>query len=166
MRSLISENQIVDEDFLSEEEFAVASGTIQSQITSSAINISSNTSAILLLDDKVDTISGTLRSTLLPAGENEIVYSSDITIDWSGSATKYLTLEGNPDITFENTVNGMVYRLLLIQDSVGSRIPTWSDTIRWGGGSQKALTTASGSIDVVTILRSNSLYLCDIATGF
>jgi hypothetical protein len=61
-----------------------------------------------------------------------------------------------------------VYRLVLVQDSTGSRTVTWSTTIRWAGGTAPTLTTGGTKADVVTCayVNSNLGYFCDVDKNF
>lgn len=90
-----------------------------------------------------------------------------IAIDWKDGATQYVTLAGTGrTITFSNPTEGMVYRIILIQDATGSRTVTTWPTIKWRGGAAPTLTTTGAKADIVTLLYCNSTYYGDCSNNF
>lgn len=71
-----------------------------------------------------------------------------VTFDLSVSNIQQVTLEGNRTLAVSNVVAGQVFILKIIQDAVGSRVPTFFSTIRWIGGSAPPLTTTATKADV------------------
>ena len=96
-RSLISESQVVDRDFLSEDEFSVASGTLQEQINNFSNEItwreiSSNYTAVKNENLLVNTVSGTFTVTMYlnPDKGDSLVF-----VDNGGSCgSNYVTISG------------------------------------------------------------------------
>lgn len=54
---------------------------------------------------------------------------------------------GNITIAISNATVGQKFMISILQDSVGSRTPTWFSTIRWAGGSAPILTTTPSKRD-------------------
>jgi len=76
-----------------------------------------------------------------------------IIFDLAESNYHKVVMEGNRALTILNGAIGDFFTLELIQDVVGSRIPTWFATINWGGGGTVAaptLTTTANRKDIFT----------------
>lgn len=70
--------------------------------------------------------------------------------------------------SFDAPTAGGKYTFILEQDGAGSFTVTWPSNVKWRGGSAPTLTTASGSIDVVTMLyrEKDSTFLADVGLNF
>lgn len=70
--------------------------------------------------------------------------------------------------SFDNPDDGAKYMFVLEQDSAGSYTVTWPSNVKWRGGSAPTLSTASGSIDVVTMVYRNrdETFLADVGLDF
>lgn len=101
-------------------------------------------------------------------GTQQIIACADnVTIDLSNGSSCYMELDrATCQITLSNPVNGQVYRIALAQDDTGGRLVTWSDTIRWSGGTAPTLTATASQIDVVTLFRINDLWLSGVTLNF
>ena len=75
--------------------------------------------------------------------------SGAVTIDWSQGNTQHCVLTGNVTFTFTNGQSGGNYRIILKQDSTGSRTVTWPSNVRWGGTGLPTLSTAPNNTDYV-----------------
>ncbi len=106
-------------------------------------------------------------SSTLDGREQIITPNDSVIIDWSSGATATLSLNrASTAITMSNPINGKVYRILLAQDGTGSRLVTWTDTIRWRGGSASTLTTTLNKSDWVTLIYTGSTWYADISLNF
>ena len=100
----------------------------------------------------------TYSDTKLPTGDQTVTYGANVTVDFSLGATARITLTGNTNITLSNLLNGKVYRLILIQDGVGSRlVSSWVTTIKWMDATAPTLTTTASRADVITFLKANDI---------
>ena len=81
-----------------------------------------------------------------------LVYDTNITVNWNNGGIQKVTLAGNPTISFSNWKAGRIGRLILIQDATGSRTVTWNETIKWKGGSAPTLTTTANKADIITFI--------------
>lgn len=93
----------------------------------------------------------------LPGGDQAVTYDTSVTVDFSLGATARITLTGGCALTLSNLVNGHVYRLVLIQDGTGSRVCTWSTTIKWLDATAPTLTTTANRADIITFLKANNI---------
>jgi len=78
-----------------------------------------------------------------------------------------IPLSHNSTFTLNNPKAGAKYTFVLKQ-AVGSKIVTWPGTVKWRGAIAPTLTTASGSIDVVSLLydQIGGIYLADYGLDF
>lgn len=103
-------------------------------------------------------------------GVQETVYSwgtvsaGTITIDASSGTVHRMTLGGAVTISaFTNPQVGQSATLVIAQDSTGNR--TLTSTWKFAGGT-KTLSTASGSIDVISVFYDGTDYLASLIRGF
>jgi hypothetical protein len=81
------------------------------------------------------------------------VITSPIAIDASGGPMFTMTLTANSGLsTPTNLTAGQVIRLLVTQDSTGSRTLTYNNFFTWPAGTQPTLSTAAGSVDMLTFV--------------
>lgn len=73
--------------------------------------------------------------------------ASTVTFDMAASNVHTVVLAGNRTLAVSNVSVGQPFILRLVQDSTGSRVPTWFTTIKWVGGVAPALTTTANKID-------------------
>lgn len=80
--------------------------------------------------------------------------STALTIDWNNGAVQKVTLTDNCTFSFTDPPAGMHrVQLAIVQDGTGSRTAVWPGTVRWGNGNvAPALSSAAGSVDIVTFL--------------
>jgi len=114
---------------------------------------------------------GSITSFLQPIVVKEIrdtVYSatfaSTFTPDAANGAIQNLTLTGSITINaFANPVAGQTVTLILTQGGSGSY--TLTSSMKFAGG-LKTLSTAVGSVDLLTITYTGSVYYASLVTGF
>jgi len=82
-----------------------------------------------------------------------------IAIDWDNGNNQLITLTGNAAITFTHPTAGCWYQLRLVQDVVGSRIPTWPANVKWMGGVTPTFTTTASRTDIVSLYYNGTNYL-------
>jgi hypothetical protein len=83
-----------------------------------------------------------------------------IAVDWDSGVNFSVTLEGNR--VLGNPTNGQpgTWRTFIVtQDGTGSRTLSYGDQYKFEGGNEPVLTTAAGSVDVLSML-------CISATNF
>lgn len=66
-----------------------------------------------------------------------------------------VTLTGNDTLSVTNGGVGKIFTLILIQDGMGNRVPTWFSNIKWAGG-VSTLSTAGSAIDSVTFVQTSA----------
>ncbi len=81
------------------------------------------------------------------------------TVDWGLGNVMYFTFGGQND-TFTFTAPPGVAKLTLVlkQDGVGSRLPTWPGTVLWPGNVAPTLSTTAAYVDIVTFLWDGTSY--------
>lgn len=76
-------------------------------------------------------------------------------------------LEGNATLVFDPPPKGPCnFLLVVVQDATGSRIITWPDTVKWPSGVAPILSTAAGSIDIISFYYDGTNYFGQAAFGF
>jgi hypothetical protein len=105
---------------------------------------------------------GLVPSTGLPPGETYTNTAASgagaVTIDFSTSVLQRLVLTGNCALTLTAAALPETCILMLVQDGTGTRIPTWTTTVKWAGGTAPTLSTAINSVDIITFARINSVW--------
>jgi len=100
---------------------------------------------------------------------NALTSSSTITVNCATASIHTVYLETNSGFVISNLPTGGTVTLIITQDSTGSRTATFgtdtSTTVKFVGGTP-ALSTASNSIDVVTIFNDGTNYLGNIAKAY
>jgi len=114
---------------------------------------------------------GSITSFLQPVVVKEIrdtvhsaTFASTFTPDAANGAIQNLTLTGSITINaFANPVAGQTVTLILTQGGSGSY--TLTSTMKFAGG-LKTLSTAVGSVDLLTITYTGSVYYASLVKGF
>ena len=100
---------------------------------------------------------------------NALSFSSSITVDANTAPIHTVTLAGNTDFQITNLGTGQSITLIITSDSTGSYTATFGDSsstaVKFAGGSP-TLTSAGGSIDVVTIFNDGTNILGSFAGDF
>jgi len=81
------------------------------------------------------------------------------TVNWDVSLGMMgvLTLGGNRTMAAPtNLRNGEAYALIVNQDGTGSRTITWNAVFKWPGGTVPTLSTAAGSVDILSFLSDGT----------
>lgn len=81
----------------------------------------------------------------------------------SGTVFKYTANSNFSMNTLTNAVAGSCATLVITQDGTGSRI--LSSTMKFAGG-LKTLSTAAGSIDIITVFYDGSVYYAALSKGY
>lgn len=93
--------------------------------------------------------------------------TASTTIDWSDGNVQSLFLEeSDTNLSFTNPRAGGIYKLILKQDSTGSRTVSWPNSVLWEGGVEPTLTTDALGIDMATFVYDDSNYLGTFAADF
>jgi hypothetical protein len=91
-------------------------------------------------------------------------YASTITPDVANGTIQKVTLTGNVTFSaFSNPVAGQSMTLIVTQDGTGSR--TLTSTMKWSGGT-KTLSTAAGSIDIISVFYDGTNYFASLGKAF
>jgi hypothetical protein len=91
-------------------------------------------------------------------------FASTFTPDAANGSIQNITLTGSITINaFANPVAGQTITLILTQGGSGSY--TLTSTMKFAGG-LKTLSTAVGSVDMLTITYTGSVYYASLITGF
>ncbi len=126
-------------------------GTDRSTVDTFTENIVSNGTTLNLQSDN----SGDLSI------DNVIVKLANVSWDLSTNQVTSLTLDG--DLVLDNPTNkvdGATYIINLIQDGTGTRLLTYGSEYKFPGGTAPTLTTASGSVDILTCVSDGSNMNC------
>jgi len=110
--------------------------------------------------------SGTVR---LGYASSSITTASSINVDLDASTCNIFNLElhGNIRLTASNPVAGASYLFFLRQDSGSTRTVTFmSHSFKFPGGTAPTLTTAAGSIDVVSGVSDGVFIYADSTKDF
>jgi hypothetical protein len=84
------------------------------------------------------------------------------------SNTFTVTLTGNTTLSNPtNLADGQILNWYIVQDGTGSRTMAYGSSFKWAGGSVPALSTAAGSVDMITgqYISSLSIIACNILKG-
>jgi len=143
--------------------------TFSGHITVEGVTATGATGTGKLVFDNAPTFSGTVTtSTLTVKDVRDTVYpatfASTFTPDAADGAIQNVTLTGSITINaFANPVAGQTITLILTQGGSGSYALT--STMKFAGG-LKTLSTAVGSVDLLTITYTGSVYYASLVTGF
>lgn len=95
--------------------------------------------------------------------------SGALSIDVANGNVQTVTLDGNSTLDgFANAEVGQSLTLIVTQDGTGSRTLTFGDSANrflFAGG-EDTLSTAGGSIDIVSIVYDGTTYYASLAKGF
>jgi hypothetical protein len=143
--------------------------TFSGHITVEGVTSTGATGTGKLVFDNAPTFSGTVTtSTLTVKDVRDTVYAatfaSTFTPDGANGALQNVTLTGGITINaFANPVAGQTVTLILTQGGSGSYALT--STMKFAGG-LKTLSTTVGSVDLLTITYTGSVYYASLVTGF
>lgn len=90
-------------------------------------------------------------------GEVALTWATSVAWNLDNAQTAYLDMEG--DATLANPSNmhaGATYILRVEQDSTGSRVLSFGTAYHFPGGEEPVLTTAGGSVDLLTFYCDGS----------
>ena len=91
--------------------------------------------------------------------EQDVTNAASVTINLANGGGAYMVLAvASTAITLSNGRNGRRYRLRLTQDATGSRVVTWTTTVKWAGGSAPTLTTTANKSDWIDLTYSNGAW--------
>lgn len=90
------------------------------------------------------------------------------TINWANGQNQTRTFTSSGALTLSNPINGATYKLRIVQGGVGSfEISSYvGATILWAGGSAPILSSAAGSIDIISLYYNGTNYYGQIGVGF
>lgn len=79
--------------------------------------------------------------------------TDELTIDVSQCAVADVTLDEDCTVTLSGARSGQAFTVTLVlrQDSTGSWEVTWPAGTIWPGGTEPTLSTAAGSVDIVSL---------------
>lgn len=96
-----------------------------------------------LVTDSVNTVGTSGATQTLPAA--------------STAGINHVTLTANCTFTFPTAVSGHSFTLVLVQGGSGSYTVTWPGNVLWSGGTTPTLTTAVGSVDILSFFCSDGV---------
>jgi hypothetical protein len=119
--------------------------------TKAAGTFTTMTADVAVLDDIRETVA-------------TLTYGSTITPNAADGSIRSITLTGNVTFNaFTSPVSGQTITLLITQDGTGNR--TLTSNMKYAGGS-KTLSTAAGSIDILTVTYIGTTYYASLSKGF
>lgn len=144
-----------------------------SAATTDNVLLRSNLTAGQYQPTNISVSDGNIMSFPSPGGVDQAVKTltsaTTVTIDFADSNYFTLTLGANCNIANPSNIpaaNAKGGVLWLIQDSTGSRIPTWGSYWNFAGGTAPTLSTAGGSVDVIPFcIRSSTNIDCGFLKG-
>jgi len=77
-----------------------------------------------------------------------------------------MTLTGHHVITFDGSVRGRHMLLRLTQDGSGRRMVTWPKNVKWVGGQPPVLSTAPGTMDIISFYDDGRDYFAAYGLNF
>ena len=87
-----------------------------------------------------------------------LVYSANLTIDWSLSTKVKVILGGNCVLSFTSPPMATTLILVITQDGNGSRTVTWPSGIKWVNREVPVLSTAANYTDIVSLYYDGVSY--------
>ena len=84
---------------------------------------------------------------------NATILADAANIAWNLDANQVaqVTIAGNRTVQAPtNMKDGSTYILRVVQDITGTRTLTWNAVFKWPGGTAPTLSTAPGSVDIIT----------------
>lgn len=114
---------------------------------------------------KID--NGWLRNSIGYDYYNIITYASSLNIDMNNGTHQFVTLTGNPTISFSNfSSNGDFFTLVLKQDGTGGRTVTWPGTITWPSGAVQP-NSAANSVSYFDFIKlsTGAIYFRQFSSG-
>jgi hypothetical protein len=143
-----------------------SSGTVTNLTGTASININGTVGATTPAAVTATTLTSTGRTVIKDLTETvyALTYASTITPDVANGTVQKVTLTGNVTFSaFSNPVAGQSLTLIVTQDGTGSR--TLTSTMKFSGAA-KTLTTAAGSIDIITVFYDGTTYFASLGKGF
>ena len=119
-------------------------------------------SGITIDDNNVMAVPSQYYSAKYDAGNS----STALTINWNNGNCQIVTLTDNCTLTFSNPQAGGRYLLELLQDATGSRLVTFSATVKWSGSTATTLTTTAGRTDIITFFYNGTSYAVTSTLNF
>lgn len=116
-----------------------------------------------------DVLKGTSRqfTTQQSIATETVAYAASLSWDMQASPVAEVTLTGSvTTLTPSNFENGGWYTLRLVQGGSGSYTVSWPASFDWGTAGAPALSTAVGSMDIITIHATASKLMAGWAVGF
>jgi|GEM_PF-3636581 len=92
----------------------------------------------------------------LVVAENDLTDGATVAIDWLQGNQQRVVLGGNRSITFANYIAGQGLRVIVCQDSTGSRTVSWPAGILWNDGTAPTLTTTANKCDMVSFIATDA----------
>jgi hypothetical protein len=143
-----------------------SSGTVTNLTGTASININGTVGATTPAAVTATTLTSTGRTVIKDLTETvySLTYGATITPDVANGTVQKVTLTGN--VTFSalaNPVAGQSLTLIVTQDGTGSR--TLTSTMKFSGAA-KTLSTAAGSIDIITVFYDGTNYYASLGKGF
>ena len=91
--------------------------------------------------------------------ERPITAAATVGVDWTKSNQQTITMTAATTFVFLNPYPGLTGRLVVCQDTTGSRTAVWpaSTTIQWSGSDvPPSLTIRPGHCDIISVLYTNA----------
>lgn len=158
---------------------AVASGGTGQTTASAAINAllpdqTSSSSKVLATNGSASSWVTAVRPTVATAftaqqnfAQATLTDGSSISWDLSAAQAAIVTLGGNRTLANpSNLVAGGTYVLIVVQDGTGTRTLAYGTAYKWPGGTAPTLSTAAGSIDVLTFISDGTKMLGFVGKDF
>ena len=93
-----------------------------------------------------------------------LTYASSLAPNAANGTVQTVTLTGNVTINgFTSPISGQTVTLIITQDATGNR--TLTSTMKFAGA-QKTLSTAGGSVDILTITYVGTTYYASLVTAY
>ena len=131
------------------------------QVRIDAGSITTGNTRVLTAPDADSTIAGLSIAQEFTKTQNfnATTLTDGATISWDASANQVTSVTLAGDRTFDaptNIVDGGVYVLTVIQDSTGTRVPSFNAVFKFADGSAPTLTTTASARDILVFISDGT----------
>ena len=131
------------------------------QVRFDAVGVTTGNTRVLTVPDADATIAGLSIAQEFTKTQNfnATTLTDGATINWDASANQVTSVTLAGDRTFAaptNMKDGAVYVLTIIQDSTGTRVPSFNSVFKFAGGTAPTLTTTASAKDILIFLSDGT----------
>ncbi len=137
--------------------FVTGSTTLSNLISTTTISVLGTGTSTITDALVIGTTTANAKLTIAGQVHTIELESAASTLDWSRGNQQRRRLTANTTFALTNGQSGGAYRLVLCQDSTGSRLVTsWGTNVLWAGGTAPTLTTTGNKCDVLSFIYTTA----------